>query len=399
MRKFTETDMELNVSSHVLRCKTDEGIMVGVHKNKIKDKEIIDGFMDMLHLHHFKYNDFGMPEFVLSTKHGKEKPSENDKALDAIGTLIRVIRKNRPDFRVKISIEGRTVSEEEIKIDPGTIDIPRCEDWCDTIKRRPVDLPEPAKKISKLVDDETLEWNQPVSAIKNNSIDGRISGLKVCELKYKIRNKPEWNLKFILPKGKGKKEILDILAGFGKGAQLKFQKEELEIAAKIIKELASKRKGQADRNMALYSAGGGEHRIESKLIKNKIPNTDIALCPLWDKLPFQFPAIWHRYKDVRHIDYLMRQDEVPWVIEIKDKVSQGEYYRHAIGQVVLYREFLLNATVFRSYFEGMKIDLSKCKAAIVVPELTGDNVEKLESHIEYLRDLFEVEVFQLPPSF
>ena len=113
------------------------------------------------------------------------------------------------------------------------------------------------------------------------------------------------------------------------------------------------------------------------------------------KAPFQFPARWSPKERARYIDVLMRLEEVPWVIELKIG-SEGEYYRHSIGQALLYREFVRAAKDLSPWFEKHGLRHERCQAAVAFPKMKSANSERLE-HCRALSNAFRdpVEIIQL----
>ena len=59
----------------------------------------------------------------------------------------------------------------------------------------------------------------------------------------------------------------------------------------------------------------------------------------------QFPTKWGPGGKSRYLDALLRDGSTPWAIEMKVQggAGVGQYYRHAVAQAVLYREFIRRA--------------------------------------------------------
>lgn len=133
---------------------------------------------------------------------------------------------------------------------------------------------------------------------------------------------------------------------------------------------------------ASIGTGKDEHLLESGVLRQAVPLNPlhavfgrVALTPMaFNEPPLQLPALFGRRDRKRHVDALLRQGSVPWVVELKvASGGQGQYYRHAIAQVVLYREFVRSANALHPWFANHGLDASRCEAAIAFPELRGSN--------------------------
>jgi hypothetical protein len=58
---------------------------------------------------------------------------------------------------------------------------------------------------------------------------------------------------------------------------------------------------------------------------------------------------------------------------VADSAGVGQYYRHAIAQTLLYREFIKRATPLHWSFDAKNLTAAHCKGAIVVPNLADPN--------------------------
>ena len=105
----------------------------------------------------------------------------------------------------------------------------------------------------------------------------------------------------------------------------------------------------AQRWAAIAGGKQNEHVLESRILRGSVPvrvhggtlaliKPDIAVN--WGS---QFPTIWGPSGRARYLDALLRDPidpRVPWAIEMKVNRSEGQYYRHAVAQAVLYRHFI-----------------------------------------------------------
>jgi hypothetical protein len=151
-----------------------------------------------------------------------------------------------------------------------------------------------------------------------------------------------------------------------------------------------------------------EHLLESAIWRDSnvvpvmIPNSKVALEPVVppSQPPLQFPALYSNDTgaSARFVDAIMRAGSTPWVLEIKvDTGGQGQNYRHAITQAVLYREFLRQTTDLHSWFRDLDLKPERFKAAVVFPKLkprTRNRNELLEA-LERTAACFDVAVVEL----
>jgi hypothetical protein len=93
----------------------------------------------------------------------------------------------------------------------------------------------------------------------------------------------------------------------------------------------------------------------------------------------------------------MRDGETLWVVELKVRTQgQGQYYRHAIGQVALYRAFIRGARALQPWFRGHALDPLGCQAALAFPVVRGAVAERLMASLKDIADAFAVTLIELP---
>lgn len=112
----------------------------------------------------------------------------------------------------------------------------------------------------------------------------------------------------------------------------------------------------------------------------------------------QFPTRWAESGAVRYIDVLGRSGSVPWVVELKvqEGGGAGQYFRHAIGQAVLYREFIRRSEGSAPWFQERGLDHQRCEAVVAMPcSEVSDRNRMLLDHVRYLADIFSVRVVVL----
>jgi hypothetical protein len=122
-----------------------------------------------------------------------------------------------------------------------------------------------------------------------------------------------------------------------------------------------------------------EHALESRVLRGACPvRVQSGLLQLLQPDPVtnwgsQFPTRWGHTSGnaARYLDGLMRDGRVPWAVEMKVRGSAGvgRYYRHAVGQAVLYRHFIRSAIALDPWFVEHGLDRAACRAAVVVPDL------------------------------
>lgn len=149
-----------------------------------------------------------------------------------------------------------------------------------------------------------------------------------------------------------------------------------------------------------------EHALESRILRGAVSlaadHRELQLLRPHAEVNWgsQFPTRWGRDGQARYLDGLLRDGRVPWAVEMKIQGPSGglrQYYRHAIAQAVLYREFIKRAAPLDAWFVGRGLDRDLCRAAIVVPEMVGSASKSLDP-IKRLCDLFDVSLIQVPHS-
>ena len=149
-----------------------------------------------------------------------------------------------------------------------------------------------------------------------------------------------------------------------------------------------------------WIAGGtqNEHVLESRILRGRttVGTGRGALEPVrpdphinWGS---QFPTKWGPVRSARYLDALLRDPidpTVPWAIEMKVRLSEGQYYRHAVAQAVLYRHFIKKAESLHFWFKPYGLDPQQCRAAVVVPTFT---TPAWEERLRGLCELFDVEL-------
>ncbi|MFD0205474.1 MULTISPECIES: hypothetical protein [Saccharothrix] len=135
----------------------------------------------------------------------------------------------------------------------------------------------------------------------------------------------------------------------------------------------------------------GAHDIDDK------PDWANSVSSVVLRCRFQGPR-WGRTTSnaARYLDALMRQGKVPWAVEMKVRGARGVggYYRHAVGQAVLYRHWIRSATALDPWFTRQGLDRTAARAAVVVPAL--DTQPQWRTRLRTVCDLTGVELIEVP---
>lgn len=194
--------------------------------------------------------------------------------------------------------------------------------------------------------------------------------------------------------------------------------ESINRAATVLREFANAWLPQVQ-------PGGGaepkqdEHALESRILRGLVPirTSDGARLTLLRPPPHvhadgpdgvvnwgsQFPTRWGRTNasSARYLDALLRDGSRPWALEIKVEGSAGvgQYYRHAVVQAVLYRQFIRTATPLKEWFDRYELNQADCGAAVVVPELTPTQKDPWDCRLQAVCGAFDVDLIRVPRHF
>jgi hypothetical protein len=155
-----------------------------------------------------------------------------------------------------------------------------------------------------------------------------------------------------------------------------------------------------------------EHALESRILRGYTPidvpgigTLDLIPPPTADLKGYvnwgsQFPTLWGTGGPARYLDALLHKGRTPWAIEIKVDIGGSGtgivgYYRHAISQAVLYRQFIRAATPLHAWFQGQDLDAGDCRAAVVVPDLIGNARRDHRADLQGICKLFDVELIEV----
>ncbi len=114
--------------------------------------------------------------------------------------------------------------------------------------------------------------------------------------------------------------------------------------------------------------------------------------------PLQMPALFSPRGNARFIDAVLDDGDVPWCVELKVATGgQGEYYRHALTQAVLYREFLRSAVPMHAWLLGIgpALSPSRARAAVAFPRMVGRGAEARTNQLRDTARACGVEVIEI----
>jgi len=152
-----------------------------------------------------------------------------------------------------------------------------------------------------------------------------------------------------------------------------------------------------------------EHMLESAVLNQRVPVEIAPGGPVLEPVapapqpPFQFPALYAHDGPARYIDAVMRHDDSLWVVELKvGSQGEGQYYRHALTQALLYREFIRSAVELHPWLINNMPGLATsgplwCQAAVAFPKLQSRR-KNLLSRLRETALQLGVRVIELPQT-
>jgi hypothetical protein len=182
------------------------------------------------------------------------------------------------------------------------------------------------------------------------------------------------------------------------GAEAPLETDDVAAAARLIRRFSA-----AWRDPDEIHHTQDEHALESRILRGATPipigRTSLDLIqpdPVvnWGS---QFPTKWGPGGSSRYLDALLRSDATPWAIEMKVEGGGGigQYYRHAVAQAVLYREFIRRATPLHFWFSNRDLDAARCQAAVVVPRISQP---AWAARLRRLCEAFGVRLVEVDPA-
>ena len=327
------------------------------------------------------------------------KQAEGD-VLGALATLVRVLGP-RQEVTLPLDMNGATPTAPRFR-EAGVR-------WIERLERAST-KPDIADQLDAESGPVPLTWYPP--SLYGRSWSGRVDGLQVCSI-------GEGEARGVLTVGSpGSRERSEAHAAFLQVveavdprlqgmAEVRFavepREDEVTVteAGAIVEGLVASRRSGALRRFE------PEHALEARILagETRVEVGGRILRPL--RGVGQLPTLWsdEPRERAKPLDVLLweapaRPSEAGtlWVLEIKDSgLGRGSYYRHAVGQVVLYREFLRQAEQLWPLFhsESRPLNPASCEGAIAFPRDARDDWPDLRADVEYVAELFGVRVVEL----
>lgn len=363
----------LNISEKVLRVSSDRLVLVGSDHTK---EDFVTAFADAVHWYRQKFNDDH--PFTFRYFAGEHEASVKE----MLWTLKSALKSSVP-IEIWEGNEPATLSQPKFKSNSKE----RANKLAEQGNHK---CPPLAVSIQQRIGADNFSWYRTLASKRYS---GRIDGLEVCFIEQDEKS----GAVKIGKQGKNGAiscERKVFLGLSGNRESVEFDESNLDEAIKLLKKLADERRSGVE-----LSKCQPEHRLEAMILSRRLPvvldGKKLEPVISMDGLPFQFPTQWSSTGSNRYVDALMRNSNVPWVIEIKDSGSAGQYLRHSVVQAVLYREFIRKAEKLHPWFKNRHLEADKCEAAVAFPTLKASNKAELE-HVKDLANLFGVYVVELP---
>ncbi len=372
------------ISEKVIRCEAGDTLIAGMGSDKGKDDQI-HLVVDAVHLCLQSNGEKKSIKLIFGRRNNSNEQAEVENAVALMIESIKIPLK----IETEVDGEKRGFKSESFDEDPKG----KIKRWMQYLSRE-TKIPEFAKDLENAIHDDLFKWYRSVTG---KYWSGRVGGLEVCTMDLAGQ---KGNLKVGNPgkndDGPTRKVFLDILKKENfTDAEMTFSHPQLDKVASIIRAIAESR-----RNAALNEFQR-EHLLESRVLSGKVEivSKEGIMKPVFEDQPFQFPTLWAPSAKPRFVDALMRLGNIPYVVELKEPAGTkpGQGYRHAITQVVLYREFVRRAKMLHPWFRKKGLVPDKCRAVVAFPELSkGDKKQQmlLRQH-EMVGNAFGVEIVEI----
>lgn len=399
-------DRPNSISSVVIRARYEGRLTVAVGSDA-STEECIGAVLDLLDLHAFGGHSFaGRPVAAdeVSVVLGARADSE---ALDAIGTLLATLQ-GAPAVRVHIANKAgmrpaATLAAADFSSSEKAIR------YLELMNRLQEGPPPLLRDVQKSVDRQELRAYPMLTANPWWSL--RLEGLEVG------RFRPDRGWLDVGKVGRTGKEgeartvwRTAVENTLGKqlddaALHLAVNDASVNLAESAVTRFAEEWLGRSAPEVVVRQ---NEHALESRILRGACP-VEVASGRLhllqaddgvtnWGS---QFPTRWgHGIGNAaRYLDALMRQGDVPWAVEMKVQggTGVGGYYRHAVGQAVLYRHFIRSAAALNPWFEQRGLERTAVRAAVVVPAL--DARPEWRHRLRTVCDLVDVELVEVAHEY
>lgn len=373
-------DLTLSISSHVLRRVGSEGTLVAVGGEHKNEEYALYALLDALHLRVAKAHGQGPVRVVIGGN--PNAPDRTERLVEAIATMAKAVR-HRVEVTVEVDLKPRALETMPPDAKPA---------WPGQLVGREkllADLPRLAQQLSDRIDSGAFRW---YATLYSKHLSGRVDGLEVCTVELS-RPRGSLGIGGNASQDKSAQNRFEELAG--RPGPWSFTEDDIETAVDIVTRLITDRR-RADDSEHLGKLQR-EHLLESRVL-GPGPEVTVALEDGRVLVPEvgQLPTLWAHGGSPRYLDVLARDGNQPWAVELKvpSGGGHGKYYRHAVGQVVLYREFIRRTSRLGPWFRGRGLDPTRCRAAVAFPKVTGDAAQRLKE-VKTIAELFDVEVIQL----
>ena len=275
--------------------------------------EQINGLFDAIHWAKWKLGtDADVTYSIMSG-------SSTEKALDALSTLMSALPAHH-SVRLHQDLEPVRPSLPFLDADSSR----RIEQLR---SREQFVLPAIHERIRQQIGDASFGW---VRTLTGKTWTGRVDGLMVCRLDDHGGGSIQIGNSSRRPIDDPIRERFRYLTG---GDSYSVTPDNLPAATSILERLAT------DRRKGILNECQLEHLLEGRVLRGAVP-VEIHGKNV-DPISWQFPTRWSEFGSVRYIDVLGRIGDVPWVVELKVREGggAGSYFRHAVAQAILYREF------------------------------------------------------------
>lgn len=379
-------DKVSSISSATGRLVVDGTRAVEVRADS-SSKAQIAALLDLLDLH-LSQADAGQP--VAPGQVTLRVPRLTSEARGALGTLSQSLL---ADLRVNVLEQDASAQWTPTSLGWDQADVGEYRSWPDLLKR-PRSVPSMVTEIVSGVNDPAFRAYPMLSTRDGWSL--RLEGLEVARVA-----RGRVTLKVGRDGKTGGRSLQRAEWIVATGHSDPVATGDAAVAVEAITSFALAWHGLADSH-----GDQDEHALESRILRGATPITvngePLSLLQSdavvnWGS---QFPTKWGPGGDSRYLDALMRDGSTPWAIEMKVQggAGVGQYYRHAVAQAVLYREFIRQATPLHFWFEERGLSASACEAAVVVPEVTNPRHARWREHVARLCEAFGLAFVEVDPS-
>jgi hypothetical protein len=361
------SDRVLSVSADRIRVPSHRLLAIGGEKS---EKTQVDAFLDALHWSKWALTTDGPITFQLG------KGYYTDRVVQMLSTLIDSLASQ---IEVHLQVDAQQL---QICLPDLGRDAPR---RLEQLRSRDATRLTPlAETVQAEIGDPCFQW---VRTLTGTTCSGRVDGLEVCQLDENGQGRISIGQIGRTGRQSPARARFRELAGTD---EFRFDGSTRSEAVDLIKKLVQ------DRRRGKLSEYELEHLLEARVLREAVAveTRGNRLKPLLT----QFPAIWSEGGDTKYVDVVMQADGVPWVVELKvpEGGGQGQYFRHAVGQAVLYREFIRRAVGLHPWFRERDLEPSRCQAAVAFP-LRGSETQRETAlnQVRYLAELFNIHVVVL----